>query len=261
MFQGPNGMKWSQYIVSRPLVSEKADKQPDKQISLNQNETSKQSQTLSPLALQSIPFSPKTRPHTSPSKLRRSNLPPPVLSRSRLRTRSPANIRTASAPSSLGGDDKKIRRKTNKMTIKEWKRGKNLQTKMEKMKRRKQLKLEKQKTQNKENAKERRWDQLREKKKKQSKSTNNISDRSTSKAINSSLTIINERKRSQQKEMLQNQLKLAKIQEWMIQKDLEKAQNERKMEEQKRHLEKLKKKRREEKWKLKTVLLSYGLRT
>jgi hypothetical protein len=61
--------------------------------------------------------------------------------------------------------------------------------------------------------------------------------------------------------MLQNQLKLAKIQEWMIQKDLEKAQNERKMEEQKRHLEKLKKKRREEKWKLKTVLLSYGLRT
>ena len=228
MLKAPNGQPWSQYIRVKRVEAAPSPSplQPIEQ--LNKHEP-----------IPEIDLIVRSRPATSHQKTRQ---PRP---QSRAQTTTGSNRRRRK-PSKNPCNNKKTVSPTKTKAEKahlfsQWLKNKEIEERLKSKKKKKERKRDRQRKQEKENLKEKKWAQLRETKRNQSATTTAV--------LNTKLTFINPAKK--RKNLKLKQLKEAKMQEWFAKKDLEKAQRERKMEEERALLVLRREKKRKEKWKMK----------
>jgi len=242
MLKAPNGQPWSQYIRVKKVAAAPSPVQPIEPIEPSNK----------PEPIPEIDLIVRSRPATSHQKTRQ---PRP---QSRAQTTTGSNRRKRKPPSKNPRTNKKnndspTKTKAEKAHIlSQWLKNKEIEERLRSKKKKKERKQDRQRKREKENLKEKKWAQLCETKRKQQSA-------STTAVLNTKLTFINPAKRQghfvvngdQRNELLLQQLKQAKMQEWYAKKDLEQAQRERKMEEERALLVRIREKKRKEKWKMK----------
>lgn len=229
MLKAPNGQPWSQYIRVKRVEAAPSPLQPIEQ--LNKHEP-----------IPEIDLIVRSRPATSHQKTRqprpqsRAQTTTGSNRRRRKPSKNPCNIKKPVSPTKTKAEKAHL--------FSQWLKNKEIEERLKSKKKKKERKRDRQRQQEKENLKEKKWAQLCETKQKQSATTTAV--------LNTKLTFIHPVKQQEQRnELLLKQLKQAKMQEWFAKKDLEKAQRERKMEEERALLVLRREKKRKEKWKMK----------
>ena len=145
-----------------------------------------------------------------------------------------------------------------------WQKKKDKEMRQKKKKIQRELKHEQRRKKSAACAKEQRYEELREelRKKRSTMTTTRTStvkflERNDEDDVEAENNPINEM--SESKLRLQERLRRARMDEWLAKKDLERAREARRGEEEQQFLRELQKKNRAEKWRLKPCILSYSM--